>query len=148
MGLKRKLDKQQYRRRYLLVGPPEDTAQMKKDLRARSDEGIEVVAELNLGDTPLERLVGLLHEPAVNGGILSARRAYFEQVEAAIAACELEGVEVWVIADFFKTQISRANFDDFYGRPVLVFRSTPEASWQSVLKSLLDLGLALVLLVG
>src|SRR5258707_4906033 len=65
IGFKSKLAKEQHRRRFLLVGPPEDTAQMKSDLRVRSDEGIEVVAELNLGDTPMERLVGLLHEHAV-----------------------------------------------------------------------------------
>jgi exopolysaccharide biosynthesis polyprenyl glycosylphosphotransferase len=147
VGFKSKLAKEQYRRRFLLVGPAEDTAHMKAELTSRSEEGAEIVAELDLHDTPVETLVALVHEHAVNGVILSARRAYFEQVETAIAACELEGVEVWVIADFFKTQISRANFDDFYGRPVLVFRTTPEASWQSVLKSLLDLVLALVLLV-
>jgi exopolysaccharide biosynthesis polyprenyl glycosylphosphotransferase len=28
--------------------------------------------------------------------------------------------------------------DDFYGRPVLVFRSTPEASWQGVIKQVID----------
>jgi exopolysaccharide biosynthesis polyprenyl glycosylphosphotransferase len=59
-------------------------------------------------------------------------------VEAAIRACELEGVEAWLVADFFKTQISRTSFDDFYGWPVLVFRSVPEASWQGVAKQLLD----------
>ena len=37
-------------------------------------------------------------------------------------------------ADFFQTQVSRTSFDDFFGRPVLVFRSAPEASWQGVLK--------------
>ena len=42
------------------------------------------------------------------------------------------------MADFFKTQISHTSFDDFQGRPVLVFRTTPEASWQSVLKQLID----------
>jgi exopolysaccharide biosynthesis polyprenyl glycosylphosphotransferase len=86
----------------------------------------------------VERLVEILHERSANGVILSARHAYFEEIEAAIRACELEGVEAWLVADFFKAQISRTSFDDFYGWPVLVFRSTPESSWQSVLKQLLD----------
>src|SRR6185369_7609187 len=84
---------------------------------------------------------------SVNGVILNAKHAYFEQVEAAIRACELEGVEAWLVADFFKTQISRTTVDDFYGRPIMVFRTTPEASWQSVLKQVLDFVGALVLLV-
>src|SRR5436189_5403631 len=51
------------------------------------------------------------------------------------------------MADFFKTLISRTTFDEFQGHPVLVFRTTPEASWQSVMKQLLDLLGALVLLI-
>src|SRR6185369_9998512 len=93
-------------------------------------------------------LVETLHEHSVNGVILSAKHAYFEQLEAAIRACEVEGVEAWLVADFFKTQISRTSFDDFYGRPVMVFRTTPDASWQGVLKQVLDfVGALLVLLI-
>ena len=71
----------------------------------------EILAELNLNETSVPRLVELLHEHSVNGVILSARHSYFEQVEAVVRACELEGVEAWLIADFFKTQISRTSFD-------------------------------------
>ncbi len=59
----------------------------------------------------------------------------------------MEGVEAWLIADFFKTQISRTSFDDFYGRPVLVFRTTPEAEWQGFLKQVMDFIGALLMLV-
>ena len=104
---------------------------------------------LDLSEAPVQRLVEMLHEHSVNGVILSARHAYFEQVEAAIRACELEGVEAWLVADFFKTQISRTSFDDFYGWPVLVFRSTPESSWREWSKQLMDLlGSLLALLFG
>jgi exopolysaccharide biosynthesis polyprenyl glycosylphosphotransferase len=80
--------------------------------------------------------------------ILNAKHIYFGQIERAIQACEREGVEAYLIANFFQTQISRTSFDDFYGRPVLVFRSVPEASWQGVAKQLIDLVLSLVLLIG
>jgi exopolysaccharide biosynthesis polyprenyl glycosylphosphotransferase len=95
-------------------------------------------------------LVRMLHEHSANGVIVSAKHTYFEQVEAVIKACELEGVDAWLVADFFPTQISRTTFDDFYGRPVMVFSSTPEASWQSVVKQLIDFtgALALLLLTG
>jgi len=59
----------------------------------------------------------------------------------------LEGVEAWLVADFFKTQISHPTFDEFYGRPVLVFRSAPEMSWQGVGKHLVDFFGALVILL-
>src|SRR6266404_284877 len=147
VAFKSGLGQSQYRRRFILVGSGDETAQMRAELKARSQEGFEILAELNLNETPVPRLVELLHEHSVNGVILSARHSYFEQVEAVIRACELEGVEAWLIADFFRTQISRTSFDDFYGRPVLVFRTTPEASWQGVLKQVLDFVGALLLLL-
>jgi len=128
----------QYRRRVILVGASDETGRMEADLKAKSEKEVEILARLDLSEAPVQRLVELLHEHSVNGVILSVRHAYFEQVEAAIRACELEGVEAWLVADFFKTQISRASFDDFYGWPVLVFRSTPESSWPRVVKQLLD----------
>ena len=120
---------------------------MREQFQTHSQEGIEILAEIDLAQTPLERVVEMLHEYSVNALILSSKHSYFEQVEAVIRACELEGVETWIVADFFKTQISRTSFDDFYGRPVLVFRTTPEASWQGVLKSVLDFVGAIVLLL-
>jgi exopolysaccharide biosynthesis polyprenyl glycosylphosphotransferase len=133
-----KMAQAQYQRRVILVGSSEETARMEVELKSKSEHEIVILARLNLNDTPVERLVEILHERSANGVILSARHAYFEEIEAAIRACELEGVEAWLVADFFKAQISRTSFDDFYGWPVLVFRSTPDSSWQSVLKQLLD----------
>ena len=147
IAFRSKFAQAQNRRRFVLVGTSDETAQMRAELNARSQEGFEVLAELNLNETPVRRLVELLHEHSVNGVILSSKHSYFEQVEEVIRACELEGVEAWLIADFFKTQISRTSFDDFYGRPVLVFRTTPEASWQGVLKQVLDVVGALLLLI-
>ena len=84
-----------------LIGAPEDTAQIERDLDAKARGTVEVLARLDLQQTPAEKLVELLHERSANGVILSARHAYFEQVEKVIELCELEGVEVWLLADFF-----------------------------------------------
>jgi exopolysaccharide biosynthesis polyprenyl glycosylphosphotransferase len=132
------LAREQHRRRFLLVGPPEETERMRRELHSKSQEATDVVAELDLNQTPIERLVELLHEHSVNGVIISAKRSFFDQVEEAVRACELEGIEVWLMADFFKTQISRTTFDDFYGQAIMVFRAVPEASWESVAKQLID----------
>ena len=144
---KSKLAQIQYHRRFILVGTAEETARMRMDLKNHQESNVEVVAELDLNQTPIDRLVQMLHEHSVNGVIVSAKHTYFEQVENVIQACELEGVEVWLVADFFKTQISRTSFDELFGRPLLVFRTTPEASWQSVVKQLMDFFGALVLLL-
>jgi len=76
---------------------------------------------------------------------LNAKHIYFGQVEKAIQTCELEGVEAWLVADFFQTQISRTSFDDLYGRPVLVFRHAPEASGRVSSKQVIDVVGAFIL---
>jgi exopolysaccharide biosynthesis polyprenyl glycosylphosphotransferase len=141
------IGRQQFRRRLLLVGTEADAGPLREQLKESMHEGMEIVANVNLTDLPIARLVDLLHDHAVNGVILSAKHIYFGQVEKVIQACELEGVEVWLLADFFKTQISQTTMDDFQGRPMLVFRSTPEPSWQALAKQVLDVVGALALLI-
>jgi exopolysaccharide biosynthesis polyprenyl glycosylphosphotransferase len=144
---RKKLGDPQFQRRFILVGAGADTARMRAQLRAHPESNINVVAELELNETTPEQLVRRLHEHSVNGVVIGARHNYFDQAEAVVRVCEMEGVEVWLVADFFRTQISRASFDDFYGRPVMVFRCTPETSWQSVAKQVVDFAGALLLLV-
>ncbi|MDE3066169.1 MAG: sugar transferase [Verrucomicrobiota bacterium] len=147
LAFQSKFAQAQYRRRFVLVGAGHELTRLRRQLKERGDEGVEVVAEANLSDTSVEKLVQTLHELSVYGVIVSAKHAYFERVENVIKACELEGVEAWLIADFFGTHIARATSDELFGHPLLVFRSTPEASWQGLAKMLLDFFGALALLV-
>ena len=146
-GLKTKFTQSQLQRRFILMGTPQEMARLRAELMTRPVEGIAILEELDLSQTPVARLVELLHEHSVNGVILSARHAYFEQVEKVIRACELEGVEVWLVADFFQTQLSHTSFDDFFGRPVMVFRTAPDASWQALIKQVADYVGSFLLLV-
>ena len=138
----------QFEKRLLLVGPPEDTRRLRHELQAAQRDDLKVVAQLALNEGPGPRLVELLHEHSANGVILVSQHIYFGQIEQAIEVCEREGVEVWLIADFFKTQLSRTRVDEFYGRPMLVFSTGPEQSWPVLLKQVLDfIGASLLLVV-
>jgi exopolysaccharide biosynthesis polyprenyl glycosylphosphotransferase len=128
----------QSKRRFVLVGTAREINRMRAELKQHPDASVEVMAEFDLIETPVQQIPNLLHDHSVFGVILSAKHTNFEQVEYVIRACELEGIEVWLIADFFSTQISRTSFDELLGRPLLVFRTTPEASWQGLVKQLLD----------
>jgi FlaA1/EpsC-like NDP-sugar epimerase len=132
--------------RLMLLGAKEDTCKLRREIAMKSGAGIEIVAELDLNANSIDDLVHFLHEHSVNGVVINARHTFFGQVEKAIQACELEGVEAWLVADFFKTQISRTSVDDFYGRPMLVFHTGPEASWQGIAKQVVDFTGASVLL--
>lgn len=134
----------QTNRRVILVGGSEDAGSLKEECARRMRGGVEIVAHLYLDERPVEDLIDLLHEHSANGVILSAKHTAFGEVEKAIQLCELEGVEVWLLADFFKTTISQTTLDDFMGRPVMVFRAVPETSWQMFAKQLLDFLLAAI----
>jgi len=107
-----------------------------------------VMAEFNLANTSMRSLIELIHEHSVSGVLVTAKHAHFEQVENVIKLCEVEGVESWLVADFFATQIARASFDEMLGHPLIVFRTTPEASWQMLLKQGLDFFGALALILA
>jgi exopolysaccharide biosynthesis polyprenyl glycosylphosphotransferase len=68
------------------------------------------------------------------------------RVEQAISACEVEGVPAWLVADFIQTSIAKPDFDAFAGRPMLVFRSTPEVSWALLIKDIFDRVVAFITL--
>jgi exopolysaccharide biosynthesis polyprenyl glycosylphosphotransferase len=133
-------------KRVILVGTRLDTGRMQRQLKSSPDERLDVVGELDINENPIQQLVDLLHRSAANAVVIYSSHTYFGQVEQAIQACEREGVEAWLVADFFQTQVSRTTFDDFLGHPILVFRSAPEASWQGVFKQAIDFVLSLLLL--
>jgi exopolysaccharide biosynthesis polyprenyl glycosylphosphotransferase len=59
-------------------------------------------------------------------------------MQEAIAACETEGVEAWVAADFVRASIARPTYDALGPTPMLVFRVTPELSWAMLVKNVMD----------
>jgi exopolysaccharide biosynthesis polyprenyl glycosylphosphotransferase len=140
--------KSQIQRRFILVGSASDNKRLRDELHEQSPWRIQILDQLDINHEPIEKLLELLHKYSANGVILNARHAYFGQIEKAIQLCELEGVEAWLLADFFKTQISRTSLDDFANRPMLVFRSTPEESWEALAKNVTDFIGALCLMAA
>lgn len=128
----------QARRRILLLGVPEDLRRVREELLNHVVGRVEILGEFDIHGVSTEQLLEAIHRLTPNAVLISAQHAFFGQIERAIQACELEGVEVWLMAGLFKTQVSRTTLDDSFGQPMMVFRSAPEASWQGVAKQLLD----------
>jgi exopolysaccharide biosynthesis polyprenyl glycosylphosphotransferase len=126
------------KRRIILVGTPEDLVEAKLDLCLDDAKDIDVVADLDINGVDVAALVEQLHTHSANGVLLATKHTFFGHIEKVIQACELEGVEVWMLANFFNTQISRTTLDELYGRPVVIFRSTPDFAWQAVGKQTID----------
>ncbi|MEI6083518.1 MAG: sugar transferase [Verrucomicrobiota bacterium] len=123
----------------LLVGPPAKNIEFEQLLQQNADWRLNIVARLEPTTEWLTQLPEILHRQPIGCVIFNVSQTYFSDVEKAIFACETEGVEAWLIADFVKTSIARATIDEFAGKPVLMFRSAPDISWQLVGKRLLDI---------
>src|ERR1700690_1644219 len=61
-ALRSKLGQFQYKRHFILVGTEREIAKMRRELTERTDETIEGVAELNLIETPVQKIVSLFHD--------------------------------------------------------------------------------------
>jgi exopolysaccharide biosynthesis polyprenyl glycosylphosphotransferase len=127
-----------YAREVILVGSQDRNDEFEKLIDEHPEWTFSVIAKLNPDTESLQKLPAMLHSNPVSCVIFNVTQTYFSEVEKAILACETEGVEAWLVADFVRTSIARATIDDFHGKPLLVFRTTPEVSWQLVCKRLID----------
>jgi exopolysaccharide biosynthesis polyprenyl glycosylphosphotransferase len=128
----------QYTKRVVLVGEKAETESLRSDIGKMQPE-LEVMGEMDLNSASTAELVSFVHQYSINCVVLSARHMVFARIEEAIQACELEGVEAWLMADFFQTRISQTAMDDFCGRPMLIFHSAPQlTSWPGVAKQFMD----------
>lgn len=123
----------------LLVGPPDKNAEFAALLDQRPDWGLKVIGQLDPSREPLSQLPERLHSEPIGCVVFNVTQTTFDDVQQAILMCETEGVEAWLVADFVKTSIARATVDDLGGKPLLVFRTTPDISWQLIAKRLLDI---------
>ena len=122
----------------ILAGTISDIHQLRHSFTPEQVMEVEIVAEIDIEMRPVEDLVDALHKHSVSRVIFAGGHSHLHRLEEAIAACEVEGVEAWVVADFIRTSIARPDFDVFGRRPMLVFRTTPEVSWALLVKDLID----------
>lgn len=135
------------RERVIIAGHEGDMAAFLAGMSADQKASVEVCARIDITQRPVAGLVAALHEHSISRVLFAAQHVHFSKIEEAVQACETEGVEAWIAADFFQTAIARPTFDVLGGRLMLVFHSTPQASWELLFKGVVDRVGALVLLV-
>src|SRR3984893_4691082 len=145
--LRRKAVRGVQREPVLLAGLPQDVAALEQSFTPEQRLLIDVVGRIDIDQQPISDLVEAMHKHAVSRVIFAAGHSQLNRVEQAIGACEVEGVPAWLVADFIQTSIAKPHFDAFAGRPMLVFRSTPEVSWALLIKDIFDRVVALIVLL-
>src|SRR4029077_1619476 len=122
----------------VLAGLPQNLAALEHTFTPEQRLRIDVVVRVDIERQPISDLVEAMHKHAVSRVIFAAGHSRLNRVDEAISACEVEGVPAWLVADFIQTSIAKPDFDAFAGRPMLVFRSTPEVSWALSIKRGID----------
>ena len=136
-----------WKQRVLIAGPPVDVEKLTGSFSKEQLSELDIVDRIDISTEPISRLVIALHEKSVERVIFAAAHVHLSRIEEAVNACEIEGVEAWLWADFIQTSIARPTFDAMGGKPMLVFRCTPEISWALFVKSVIDKVGALVALL-
>jgi exopolysaccharide biosynthesis polyprenyl glycosylphosphotransferase len=135
---KRTLRRGEVGERILFVGEPAKMAEVEDSFTHSQRLEITVVDRIALTTDDMTPLVAAIHAHSVGRVLLAFSNIELNVVQKAIEACELEGVEAWLCADFIRTSIARPTYEVLARRPMLVFRTTPDISWALMVKSAFD----------
>jgi exopolysaccharide biosynthesis polyprenyl glycosylphosphotransferase len=145
--LKQRGTRAHLRQYILLCGRKKDRDNWKNHFMAQPGKNFEIKAEFDLREEGLARFVETLHEEAVDIVVFSLDENIIPQVREALLACEVEGIEAWVSADFIQTLFTHVEFDQFAGQPLLIYRTTPDLSLELMAKRIIDVVSSFVMLV-
>jgi exopolysaccharide biosynthesis polyprenyl glycosylphosphotransferase len=127
-----------YREKVILAGSAEEILLISRRFSDEQLAEIDVVEQIDISHQSISDLIKALHQHSVGRVIFATGKTGLRRVEEAVAVCEMEGVEAWLMADFIRTSIARPVFDMFGSQPMLVFRSAPAISWCLLTKRVID----------
>jgi exopolysaccharide biosynthesis polyprenyl glycosylphosphotransferase len=134
----RKLRRGEHGESIILAGAPEPMDALVASLTPVQRLEINVAERVDLTRETVTKLVEAMHRHSVGRVVLAFGEQKTDNLQPAIAACETEGVEAWVAADFVRAAIARPTYDALGATPMLVFRVTPDLSWALLVKTAMD----------
>lgn len=134
--------------RVIIAGSGHEMDELLREIDPEIRASWKVVSKFDLSQQTVEDLYELLKQEAVERVIFATKHTEFDRVARAVEACELQGVEAWIAASFIRAQVARPVFDSIGSKPMLVLRSTPELSWELLIKEFIDRAGALVLIMA
>jgi len=133
----------------LLAGSSPDIQKLRQTFTPVQLLELDIVGEYDIDRQPISELITAMHRHSVNRVIFAGGHSHMDRLQQAIAACEIEGVEAWLVANFIKTAIAKPTFDALGSTPMLVFRTTPSVSWALLVKGIIDrVGATLIFLLS
>jgi len=143
--------------RVLIVGAGEIGRAVMRNLVARPELGYQVVGFLDddLSKADLGRFKALGGLDSVGTAIKSERVdeviitlpwTYHRTIMGLVRSCQSAGVRARVVPDLFQLSLSRVDFDDMGGIPLMGLKETAIPRAGRLIKRILDVALALVVL--
>jgi exopolysaccharide biosynthesis polyprenyl glycosylphosphotransferase len=144
--------------RVLIVGAGEIGRAVMRNLVARPELGYQVVGfmddDLSMGDLGrfkalggLESVGTAIKSERVDEVIITLPWTYHRTIMGLVRSCEAAGVRARVVPDLFQLSLSRVDFDDMGGIPLMGLKETAIPRAGRLIKRLLDIALALLVLV-
>jgi len=123
----------------LFVGDSSRSKDFEQLIAKQNEVKIEILGVVENLDRVEHEVSEWLHKAPISAVIFNVTQAAFEKIQKGINVCEIEGVEAWVITDYIHSSLSQPVFEQFQGKPVLIFSSREVPVWQIVAKRLLDM---------
>jgi exopolysaccharide biosynthesis polyprenyl glycosylphosphotransferase len=144
--------------RVLIVGNGEIGRAVMRNLVARPELGYQVVGfvddDLSKGDLGrfkalggLDSIGGVLKAERVDEVIITLPWMYHRTIMGLVRSCEALGVRARVVPDLFQLSLSRVDFDDMGGIPLVGLKETTIPRAGRLVKRALDVVLSLVALL-
>ena len=134
----RRLRRGEQGEKVILAGTREAMDEILSSLSPVQRLEVDVVERIDLGESEAGALVNAIHHHNVGRVIFAFGARMPASLQDCIAACETEGVEAWIAANFVRTSIARPAYDTLGTTPMLVLKVTPELSWALLLKGVMD----------
>lgn len=122
----------------VVAGRPDEVKNFCSRLNDDEIGSIKIVGQFNLEKGTIFDLCQMIDQTSTERVVVLSQDADFSRITQLVEACELQGVETWIGTSLLPTKISRPSFDSMGGEGMLVFRSTPDFSWQMVAKNVID----------
>ena len=101
------MGKTQFQRRVIIASSGSEIGHIHKTLSELGSHDFEIVGNYDLNNAKEDTLLDMLHDLSANIVLIDSKYDQFSEVEKMIQRCELEGVDVWVLANFFRPSSAR-----------------------------------------
>lgn len=126
----------------LLVGAASHLDALRDQIIRQNEMHLTIAGEVNALENLEASISDWLHREPIAAVIFRVPHSAFDGVQKAVAVCEAQGVEAWILSDALKPQLSTTRFQTVLGHPTILFLARQPPLWQYVAKRLLDIAVS------